>query len=1078
MRVLRVLVFPLVACVIPCVRAGEVIDVANLDTRGLVFEGPRFGTTGVNAIKSARGLGDVNGDGFDDIGLLAHDFFWGNRHVNGVLILFGRPATTGRWSLEPSLPGWAFFVVTPGVEKWSSLYPPTALGDVNGDGLADFSMTIFPDDGSGSRVSVLVVYGSRNLMGDYAAEDLGSKIPGLVCFTSDPGMLDLRPAVPLGDINGDGSTEYAIGAPTSLRPQDTEGAGMFVILTDLPSLSSPVDLALVGHTIPGSKCCRQLWNLGLGIQALGDVDGDGYDDFAAAAWEVPGQVYVIHGERDLPSVLGPDAEKVTTFIGPSDEGGRLWFGKPHSMASLGDLNGDGYADLALGISRFCCRDPLPGPEDDPAIYGFYGGPSLPRVIDFNDLTEDKYAFVIRSPGLFSWFGWELAGGDLNGDGLGDLVIGAPNEDTNGLSGAGEAYVVYGRRDFPKEVHVTNAFEAYTLRGEGVRDALGTEVSQIGDFNGDRLPDMLFLARHIGSEPLGISRVYILYGEGPGPQPLKLHSIDPSWGTVRGGASLTLNGAGFEARPEVFFGDRPAANVAVRSKSQLRVETPPGASVGLVDVTVRLGEQVKTLVRAFEYTPNVKAVDLDTLGNQGFIVDAQPGVNFTFPAISALAFGDLSRDGIDDLVIEATAPNGWSLTVIRGGADLPESVTACDVCPRNATVVTSESRTDGAGATVNFLGDVNGDGHRDLGIGAGDGVGYVLFAPLFDAAGESVGVFDIDQSTPSGVAVKLTRSDGLDGIFTLNVVEAGDITGDGIDDFAVGFAGAESAALGARTGEVLFVAGRREWPEQLDLSDPASRIARLGGSQAGKRFAQRLRAVGDVNRDGVRDFLADTVATLKGKGRAYLIYGSKSLPEDVDVETYISQGGGMVIDLIDGFLHLSWFNVSAAGDVNADGFADVLVGVEGGATIDQGVMYLLYGRADLPNYMELAENPAKPDGIVRIFGEGAYEQAGRPGPAGDYNVDGYADFVIGAPGFQKFGVEAGNVFLIFGGPSLPPRIDLRQLASYGLKIDGRNITGAAGFFAGPAGDFNGDGLSDFAFSEGYTKPGDVSHVYVI
>ena len=1083
-------------------QAGEVIDLVNLDTRGIVFESPTDGgdSPSADSIARAEGVGDVNGDRFDDIGLVLYDFAWAERRRKGVLIIFGRPGVTGRRLIEPSLSSTIFFVVTPGAEGWSSTTAPTALGDVNGDGLSDFSMSIAPHV-DGPQAKVFVVFGAPDLGGDHAIEEIGSKVPGLVLFSSDPTVHSLNPAVRVGDFNGDGSIDMAIGSPGSTNRHGEDLAGLVFVTYDVRSLSSPVDLAEVGTTIPGlridgtvtplpcceppeldSTCCKGVGFLGGGILSAGDVDGDGFDDMLVTAAELrPRRVYLIRGASRLPGAMdlagAETLENVITFLGPSGLDEKRTLGNPDGMASLGDLNGDGFTDIALGLPRGCCGDPRGGPEEDSAVYVFYGLPEFPRVIDFGTISEGQFAFVVRSPALYSRFGSSIAGGDLNQDGLGDLVIGAPRAFPNGMTDAGEAYVLYGRRDYPKEVSLDNAFEEFTLRGEGEFDQLGGELAQPGDFNGDGHPDVLVLARHGTRSPPGRSRVYIIYGTGSEPQPLKLHSVTPSWGTLRGGTNVVLNGSGFEGRAEVFFGDRPAVSVVTFSKSQLRVETPPGAALGSVDVTVRLGGETQRLVQAFEYTPNLPAIDLHALGDQGFILDAQDGVKFTLPAISALAFGDLSGDGVDDLVVEASAPNSWRVTVIRGGADVPPSLLACEVCPRNAMIVTSESRSN-SGASVTFLGNVNAEGQKDLAIGASDGMGYILFAPLFDPTGESLGVLDIDAAVLAGSAVRFVRSDVFDSMPMIIFAPIGDITGDGIEDFAVGFAGADVAPLGSSTGDIVFVAGRSSWDEVFDLSESSLRIARIHGSQAGKHFAERLRAVGDVNRDGVVDLLADSQATLHERGRAYLIYGSKNLPADIDVESYISQGGGVVIDLLDGFDAFNWFTVSAAGDVNADGYADILLGVEGGGSLFQGVTYLIYGAADLPNYLELEETPLKPDGIVRIVGERSYEYATRPGVAGDFNVDGFADFVIGAPGFQQFGVEAGNVFLIFGGPSLPDRIDLRRLGSHAIKIDGRNIAGAAGVFAGPAGDFNGDGHSDFAFSEGYSRTGDVSHVYVI
>src|SRR5262245_9644111 len=128
----------------------------------------------------------------------------------------------------------------------------------------------------------------------------------------------------------------------------------------------------------------------------------------------------------------------------------------------------------------------------------------------------------------------------------------------------------------------------------------------------------------------------------------------------------------------------------------------------------------------------------------------------------------------------------------------------------------------------------------LAIGASDATGYLFLAPLFDAAGEPLGTVDIDTAVLDGSAVRFTRSDSFDPGSMLVFARTGDLTGDGIDDFTVGFSGAEVSPVGPDTGEILYVAGRGSWPEEVDLSHPASRFARIHGSDAGRHLAVGLR----------------------------------------------------------------------------------------------------------------------------------------------------------------------------------------------------------------------------------------------
>jgi hypothetical protein len=169
----------------------------------------------------------------------------------------------------------------------------------------------------------------------------------------------------------------------------------------------------------------------------------------------------------------------------------------------------------------------------------------------------------------------------------------------------------------------------------------------------------------------------------------------------------------------------------------------------------------------------------------------------------------------------------------------------------------------------------------------------------------------------------------------------------------------------------------------------------------------------------------------------------------------------------GFKTFPRLNMAGAGDVNADGYGDLLLGVEGGGRDLEGMTYLIYGGPALPAHLVIEEDPPVPDGVVRIRGEGAQEAAGKVGPAGDFDGDGYADFVIGAPGYQQdpSGQVPGNIFLMLGAKSLPDRIELKDLRGQGIKINSaKNELTLLGYSVGAHGDLNGDGRTDFAFTE--------------
>jgi len=495
----------------------------------------------------------------------------------------------------------------------------------------------------------------------------------------------------------------------------------------------------------------------------------------------------------------------------------------------------------------------------------------------------------------------------------------------------------------------------------------------------------------------------------------------------------------------------------------------------------VGAESAVLPDGFEYTEPLPRIDLGRLGGKGLVLQGTTGRTFTHLTSSGMSFGDLNGDGVDELAVESSEQGRWAVSLVRGGAGLPASIPALGPSER-LTVITGSSHTvfeeGSAGCAVVFLGDVDGDGLGDLGIGAGKGLSYIVLGRK-----ELPEALDVDDpGGPSGV-LRLERLGFARRAGWMQFARLGDMTGDGLDDFAVGLLGAPiDPADFPGAGEVLFLAGRRDWPlwpEALDLALPDVLLGRIRGSISSQALSTfGLRALGDVNGDGLVDLLAGT-RVAANRARAYVLYGRPEVPEKIEVDDYLLDGGGAAIDVATDF---AWFNIGAPGDVNGDGFADILLGVEWGVErYFEGVTYLVYGGPDLPILTEVAETPAAPDGVVRIKGEWWNQQAGRVGPAGDFNDDGYADFLIGGPTFNIASREGGAVYLVFGGPLLADEIDLVKLGGLGIKLGGAVPGIATGIDVGPFGDLNGDGQTDFVFSELQsqllgTPPGNVYVIY--
>jgi hypothetical protein len=223
-------------------------------------------------------------------------------------------------------------------------------------------------------------------------------------------------------------------------------------------------------------------NFGCSVAWVGDVNGDGYDDVLIGAFRYPeiasvGQAYLYFG--------GPSIDSVADLVITPPPGGAGWFGI--SVASAGDFNGDGDPDFIIGAQQS-------GYEGKAFIY--YGGPSFDAAPDFT-LTGE-------STGAITAFGASVASaGDVNDDGFGDVIVGAPWYPGGGNK-PGRAYVFFGGAE-------PDAVPDRVFTGVGFYDQLGSVVGSAGDINGDGHPDVLASAPNNNTGALGAGAIYVWFG---------------------------------------------------------------------------------------------------------------------------------------------------------------------------------------------------------------------------------------------------------------------------------------------------------------------------------------------------------------------------------------------------------------------------------------------------------------------------------------------------------------------------------------------------------------------------------------
>jgi hypothetical protein len=348
---------------------------------------------------------------------------------------------------------------------------------------------------------------------------------------------------------------------------------------------------------------------------------------------------------------------------------------------------------------------------------------------------------------------------------------------------------------------------------------------------------------------------------------------------------------------------------------------------------------------------------------------------------------------------------------------PASINLGDIAAGEYGIaINGQAAGDGSGWSVAGAGDVNGDGIGDLLIGARDadpaaglqaGRSYVVF-------GRSGGAAAIDLSAVAGgsggfVIDGQAAGDGSGG----SVAAAGDVNGDGFADLVIGAPGADPAAGG--DGGRSYVVFGRSATAAVALSAVAAGAGGfvIEGAGAGDGSGSAVSAAGDLNGDGLSDLvvaapLADPAAG-SDAGRAYVVYG-RSATGAVQLSAVAAGVGGFGIEGQAAGAG-SGLSVSAAGDVNGDGVADLVVGVrqaDPAGRADAGRTYVVFGRTDAA-LIDLSAVAGGSGGFA-IDGQAAGDASGMAAAAlGDVNGDGLADLIVGAcgaaPGGDSFAGES-------------------------------------------------------------------------
>ena len=487
----------------------------------------------------------------------------------------------------------------------------------------------------------------------------------------------------------------------------------------------------------------------------------------------------------------------------------------------------------------------------------------------------------------------------------------------------------------------------------------------------------------------------------------------------------------------------------------------------------------------------------------FTIDANTGEVRFMAAPDFEMPGDADRDNVYDIIVTASdGTNSTNHNVAITATDEYELIPLSSLDGTNGFTLTGIDGGDYSGFSVSSAGDVNGDGYDDLIIGArgadpngGSAAGETYVVHGGANAPGTDGVLDL--STLNGTnGFILTGIDAGDGS-GISVSSAGDVNGDGYDDLIIG-ANRADPNVAFEAGETYVVYGGANAPGTdgvLDLSTlNGTNGFILTGIDAGDGSGISVSSAGDVNGDGYDDliigaFRADPNVAFEA-GETYVVYGGSRVPGTDGVLDLSALDGtnGFILNGIDMFDH-SGISVSSAGDVNGDGYDDLIIGAKYADPNgdSSGETYVIHGGANAPGTGGVLDLSALngANGFI-LAGIDAFDQSGYSvSSAGDVNGDGYDDLIIGAGLADPNGDSSGETYIVYGGASAPGTdgvLDLSTLNSTnGFTLNGTDAGDRFGSSVSSAGDVNGDGYDDLIIGAIWADPNgdrEAGETYVI
>ena len=364
----------------------------------------------------------------------------------------------------------------------------SSAGDVDGDGLDDLLIGAYLNDAAGEDAGAVYVVlgsslGSRRrfllseadyvLLGEAAGDGAGRSVSSA------------------GDVDGDGLADLLVGAYRNDGGAENAGAAYVILGASLGS-TRVLSLADSDHIFRGELA--EDW-AGFSVSGAGDLDGDGLDDIAIGAptghQPKPGVAYVFRG-----SSLSGETERslLEADYRLSGENAGDWAG--YSLAPAGDVDGDGRGDLLVGVPT-----QPPGTQDDRAYLVLGKSFEGEREIALEDTD-----FKLKGELGYNWASYSVSSaGDVDGDGLSDILIGSPA--SLNVKDFGAAYLLLGKSLVDPGTIILSKADRKVVTAYSY-DYAGRSVAGIGDVDGDGLDDVVVSAYRDRDGGIRAGAVYV------------------------------------------------------------------------------------------------------------------------------------------------------------------------------------------------------------------------------------------------------------------------------------------------------------------------------------------------------------------------------------------------------------------------------------------------------------------------------------------------------------------------------------------------------------------------------------------